>query len=73
MGLLFQFAVFLNDHAAIATTLQEAGVSSAEIDCVLKAAQAKSTLLESGPQATPIIAELVERVDLRKNGMEMSR
>jgi hypothetical protein len=45
---LFQFAVFLNDHAAIATTLQEAGVSSAEIDCVLKAAQAKSTLLESG-------------------------
>ena len=63
---------FLNDHAAIATTLQEAGVSSAEIDSVLKAAEAKSALLESGPQAAPTIAELVKRVDLRKNGIEIS-
>jgi site-specific DNA recombinase len=62
----------LNDHAAIATTLQEAGVSSAEIDSVLKAAEAKSALLESGSQAAPTIAELVKRVDLRKNGIEIS-
>jgi hypothetical protein len=62
----------LNDHAAIATTFQEAGVSSAEIHSILKAADAKSALLKSGPQATPTIAELVKRVDLRKNGMEIS-
>jgi DNA invertase Pin-like site-specific DNA recombinase len=61
----------LNDHAAIATTLQEAGVSSAEIQSVLKIADAKSALLESGPQAASMIAELVKRVDLRKNGMEI--
>jgi hypothetical protein len=57
----------LNDHATIATTLQEAGVSPAEIDSVLKAADAKSVLLESGPQMAPTIAELVQRVDLRKD------
>jgi DNA invertase Pin-like site-specific DNA recombinase len=62
----------LNDQAAIATTLQEAGVSSAEIQSLLKAAEAKSASLGSGPQAAPTIAELVKRVDLRKNGMEIS-
>ena len=62
----------LNDHAAIATTLQEAGVSSAEIDSVLKAADARSVLLKSSPQAAPTIAEFVKRVDLRKNGIEIS-
>jgi site-specific DNA recombinase len=62
----------LNDHAAVATTLQEAGISSAEIDSVLKAADAKSALLVSAPQAAPTIAELVKRVDLRKNGIEIS-
>jgi len=63
----------LNDQAAIATMLQEAGVSSAEIHAVLKAAEGKSALLlESGPQAVSTIAELVKRVDLRKNGMEIS-
>ena len=39
----------LKDQRVIATTLQEAGLSSAEIDSVLKAADAKSALLESGP------------------------
>ena len=62
----------LNDHAAIATTLQEAGVSSAEIHSVLKATEAKSALLESGPQAATTMADLVKRVDLRKDGMEIS-
>lgn len=62
----------LNDQAAIATTLQEAGVSSAEIHSVLKAAEARSALLESGPQVAPTIAELVKRVDIRKNGIEIS-
>ncbi|MDO8431087.1 MAG: recombinase family protein [Candidatus Binatus sp.] len=62
----------LNDHAAIATTLQEAGVSSTEIDSVLKATEAKSVWLESGPQAASTVAELVKRVDLRKNGIEIS-
>ena len=62
----------LNDPAGIATTLQEAGVSSAEIESVLKAADAKSVLLESGARAAPAIAELVKRVDLKKNGFEIS-
>jgi site-specific DNA recombinase len=62
----------LKDQRVIATTLQEAGVSSAEIDSVLNAADAKSAMLESGPQAAPIISELVNRVDLRKNGIEIS-
>jgi len=35
----------LTEQAAIATTLQEAGESSAEIQFVLKAAEAKSPLL----------------------------
>jgi site-specific DNA recombinase len=62
----------LNDQRAIATTLQEAGVSSAEIDFVLKAADAKSALLESGLQAAATIVEFVNRVDVRKNGIEIS-
>ena len=70
--MLFPLAVSSTTRAAIATTLQEAGVSSAEIHSVLKAADAKSALLESGPQAAPTIAELIKRVDLRKNGIEIS-
>ena len=62
----------LTDRVAIATTLQETGVSSTEIDSVLNAADVKSVLLESGPQAAPTVAELVKRVDLRKNGIEIS-
>jgi site-specific DNA recombinase len=62
----------LNDQRAIATTLQEAGVSSAEIDSVLKAADAKSALLESGLQTAATIVEFVNRVDMRKNGIEIS-
>ena len=62
----------ISDHAAIATRLQESGVSSAEIDSVLKATDAKSLLLESGPRSAPAVTELVERVDLRENGIEIS-
>lgn len=62
----------LGDQAAIATMLQEAGVSLAEIQSVLKAAEAKRALLESGPQESPTVAELIKRVDLRKNGIEIS-
>jgi hypothetical protein len=63
---------FLEDQAAIATTLQEAGLSSAEIQSLLKAAEAKSVSLGSRSQPASTIAELVERVDLRKNGIEIS-
>ena len=62
----------LTEQAAIATTLQEAGESSAEIQFVLKAAEAKGALLALGPRATPTIVDLVKRVDLRKNGIEIS-
>lgn len=62
----------LDDQAAIATTLQEAGLPSAEIQSLLKAAEAKRGSLRSGSQAAPTIVELVKRVDLRKNGIEIS-
>jgi hypothetical protein len=62
----------LNDQAAIATTLQEAGLSSQENHSVLKAADDKSALLKADPQAAHTITELVKRVDLRKNGIEIS-
>jgi hypothetical protein len=62
----------LDDQAAIATTLQEAGVSSAEIQSLLRAAEAKRVSLGSKSQAASTIAELVKRVDLRKNGIEIS-
>jgi site-specific DNA recombinase len=38
----------------------------------LTAAAAKSALLESGPQVASTIAELVKRVELRKNGIKIS-
>jgi site-specific DNA recombinase len=63
----------LDDQAAIATTLQEAGgLSSAEIQSLLKTAEAKRVSLGSRSQAASTIAELVERVDLRKNGIEIT-
>jgi len=62
----------LDDQAAIATTLQEDGLSSAEIQSLLKAVEAKSVSLGSRSQAASTIAELVKRVDLRKNGIEIS-
>jgi site-specific DNA recombinase len=66
------FRSILNDHAAIAPMLQEAGVSSGEIGSVLKAAEAKRALFESGPQVASTIAELIKRVELRKGGIEIS-
>jgi site-specific DNA recombinase len=57
----------LDDHAALATTLQEAGASTTEINAVLKAAEAKAASFDP-----PKIAALVTRVDLRQDGMELS-
>jgi site-specific DNA recombinase len=57
----------LDDHSALAITLQEAGASAAEIDSFLKASQAKNLSFDP-----PKIAELVTRVDLRQDGMELS-
>ena len=62
----------LNDHAAIATTLQEAGVSSAEIQSVLKAAEAKSALLGSGLKRRPPSLNSSSESISEKNGMEIS-
>ena len=58
----------INDHAAIATTLQEAGISPPKIQSILKSAEAKSGLLGSGPT----VAKLIKRIDLREEGMEIS-
>jgi len=62
----------LEDGAAIAARLQEAEIPLADIQLVLKAAEARATTLESLSQETPTIAELVERVDLRKDGVTIS-
>jgi len=61
----------LKDQAAIATAAQEAGASTAEIGSVLRAAEAKIGLLESDSQAPLAVAELVKRVDLRNDGIDM--
>src|SRR5580704_3216510 len=55
----------LNDRAALAVTLQEAGAPTAEINSLLKAVAANSL-------DPPKVAELVARVDLRQDGMELS-
>ena len=60
----------LNDQAAIATTVQEAGASTAEVHMLLTAA-AKRALSQSGSEASPGIAEVVGRVDLHRDGMEI--
>jgi site-specific DNA recombinase len=62
----------LNDGAAIAARLQEAEIPLADIQLVLKAAEARAATLESLSQETPTITELVERVDLRKDGVTIS-
>jgi hypothetical protein len=54
----------LNDRAALAVTLQ-AGAPTAEINSLLKAVAANSL-------DPPKVAELVARVDLRQDGMELS-
>src|SRR5450755_33677 len=61
----------LNDQAAIATTMQEAGTSTAEVHTLLTAA-ANRALPQSASEASPSLAELVGRVDLRKDGMEIT-
>ena len=62
----------LNDGAAIAARLQEAEIPLADIQLALKAAEARAATLESLSQETPTIAPLVERVDLRKDGVTIS-
>jgi DNA invertase Pin-like site-specific DNA recombinase len=62
----------LNDGAAIAARLQEAEMPLADIQLVLKAAEARAATLESLPQGALTIAELVDRVALRKNGEAIS-
>lgn len=62
----------LNDQAAIAARLQEAEIPLTDIQLVLKAAEARAATLESLPQGALTIAELVERVALRKDGVTIS-
>jgi hypothetical protein len=52
--------------------LQEAEVPPAEIQLVLKAAEARAATLESLTQGALTIAEVVERVNLRKDGVAIS-
>jgi site-specific DNA recombinase len=61
----------LNDQAAIATTVQEAGASTAEIHTFLTAA-ARTNMQQQGSPASPSLTDLVERVDLRRDGLEMT-
>jgi hypothetical protein len=59
----------LSDQAAIASTLQEAGAPTDQIDQVLKAA--RRALLD-GVEVSLRVADLVTRLDLRKDGIEIS-
>jgi site-specific DNA recombinase len=52
--------------------LQEAEIPLADIQLVLKAVEARAATLESLPQGALTVAELVERVDLRKDGVAIS-
>jgi len=71
-SIIVSVRAILNDQAAIATAAQEAGASTAEISSVLGAAEAKIGLLDSDSQAPLAVAELVKRLDLRKDGIEMA-
>jgi site-specific DNA recombinase len=71
-SIIVSVRAILDDQAAIATAAQEAGASTEEISSVLKAAEVKTGLLDSPSQAPLVVAQLVKRVDLRKDGIELS-
>ncbi len=62
----------LSEPAAITEVLQRAALSSQETTAILKAAESAATQLESEQKASPNALSLVSRVQLRKDGMDLS-
>ena len=62
----------LRDQAAISTVLQEGRISTAELSSALKAVEDRCTQLESHPEIATTISEAIERVDLNKDGIQLT-
>ena len=71
-GVLDSVHSVLKDQSALATTLHESDVPSAEIQSILGTLQTFSISGESDRAETTNVAPLVKRVDLRKDGIELS-
>jgi len=63
----------LSDQTLIGVALHRAGASATEIAAVLNQAQAQSKALEANAQsATPLVAALLKRVELGRDGLRLS-
>jgi hypothetical protein len=62
----------LKDQVAISTVLQEGGISTAELASALKAVEDRCAQLEAHPEITTTISEAIERVDLSKDGIQLT-
>jgi site-specific DNA recombinase len=62
----------LKDQSALATTLHDSGVPPAEIQSILRTLQALDISGQSDRSETTNLAPVVRRVDLRKDGIELS-
>jgi len=64
--------MILEDPSAIAATAEEADVAPSRFPALLEAARASRQLLASEADAAAMLAALVERVELREDGMRLS-
>ena len=62
----------LRDQAAISTVLQEGRISTAELSSALKAVEDRCTQLESHYEIATTMSEAIERVDLNKDGIQLT-
>ena len=62
----------LNDHAAISTSACNLGVGAGDIPAVLEAASEWSRRLQSEADSAAALSELVDRVNLKPGGIELS-
>jgi site-specific DNA recombinase len=64
--------LMLTDHAAIAEALERAALSIEQIAAVFRAAEAAAQALASDDETPPSAFALVNRIGLRRDGMEIS-
>ena len=62
----------LADEPAIAGAVEEAGIGASHIPLVLQSARAWSSKLRSKAETTAALTALVERVELRRDGLRLS-
>src|SRR5271156_2321318 len=63
----------LSDHGAIAQALEESGIDGLRLPSVLESGRDRvEQLLRSGDEARSALAELVERVELRSDGIQVA-